>query len=1266
MSKETVVRQNRCDEEMRFLLFCCFSFYMAVQVLAGAKGQSDLADTLSQVLYIVFVPGFLFYLGYCYNRLRRMNSEEYRKKWLGRTAVRYYVYFFLLTFAHELQPFLLDVAYPGGRYLILSAFSDVLSLLCMPAVSAMFFTMALTLALARVFDNGLSGILRNKKQMVILGIICLLCTFLRSKQEAYPIVAALFGAESPAAVPGVPYFAFFLIGAWFEDRKPGFQWKTGLIAAVVTAVSVLLYRTPARQVCQVMISCLPVYLVYVVAEGLSELTLRFGLFRSACRLTEPVFCVYGTLVMLLGAIGQFTKMSVLWAALAAAALILLIYAGIFVTWLIFRGYAIAAARLQERTRRRTAVYFVIYTLVFAILLVLVFAVFLIHGKTLLWRNDTVAQYYPRAVYFANYIRELLSNFLHGNFELPMYDFRFGMGSEVVYSMEPLYFLVALFGAGNVEFTHTFLILVRFYLAGITSSVFFLYYKKDYFTTFLSSVVYVFCGFSLFGGARHPMFMVPMIFLPLLIISIEEILRGRRWYLCTILVALSMFSNYYFLYMSTFGMGFYFIVRYFCRKEKKSLAGFIGKGLVISGSYLMGVAMSCIILVSNFGLYVGSSRSGGAIIKTPSLFFYCKDWLLRIFLSFPTTANSPGDWLRLGFLPISFFAVIFLFLRKGRKELKVLSVITVIGMALPLSGFVLGGFSAITYRWCYMAALLVAYIMADCLPDMYRMTRKELIICAVGVGLYGYFAILGNYMENGYTKLAFACLCATFVVLLLIQENVKKLSRYGKQCLLVLLTFIMVFEGGFTLFQVGSVADEYTAPGEAMETVQNTPLIAVEEVGDDSFYRVGSPKLSYYTISSSIMFDYNSIYMFNSTMNGSIMEYLEKMGVSGYSATQFMGFNNRQFMNELAAVKYYAYYANNKAAIPAGFEEVLRTEANGKETVISENRYALPLGYTYTDAITEEELEQYDVHERQEVLMQKVMLDDAEAIDSLQKPQGEDLVLTAQPLKISSVKEKGIRLTETALIAGDGQISNGMKAVYGQENETDNEDSASGNTKYKLKVKFKKYQPKSELYVVLKNAFIEGDMSETSIKLTFEVEGAQYGFKFRPDDDRYGSQQQDYVFNLGYYEDAVKAFTLEMDREGTVQFDSLELYCQPMDNLEQYTQALTEDILENVVIDTNCVSGDITLEEDKILVLSIPYQNGWTAYVDGEPVKLQRANYMYMALPLEAGNHTIKLTFAIPGIKYALVIMPGAVVLFIILCFVTWLYRRKKGKMQSIS
>jgi uncharacterized membrane protein YfhO len=1224
MKKETVIRQNRCDQEMNFLLFICYFFFMALQLFAAGT-QQDSVMNLNMLLYVVFVPGFLLYLGYCFRRIAVQKTQEQGKRQILYLALRYYVYYMILALGQ-------DIVQNGTSVGI--SFVRILSMTMIPSVAAVFFTMAILLVLVWVFYDQLYRMSSEWKKMALAAALCLLCAFLRSKGDCYAVFAALTGSSSSAAVPGIPYFAFFLAGMWIEKEKPGFRWNLFLGTAAVTVVSLLLYRTPLGSLCRITISLFPVYLVYVTAEEiLSELTLRFRTVKFIGLSIEPVFWVYSGLLFgiaffLDDAAGLGTRK----ALVIAAAVILLIYVGML-GFMAFRYlYGKAAERLL-RVKHKMAAYFIIYTIAFALLMLLAFAGLFLTGRTFIWDPDGVTQYYPRAVYFAKYIRELVAGLLQGNFELPMYDFKLGMGGEITYSLEPLYFLFALFGEDKVEFTYNLVTVLRFYLAGITSSIFFLYLKKDYHTTFLASVVYVFCGFSLFGGARHTMFMIPMIMLPLLIIAVEEIIRNKRWYLCTIFVAVSLLSNYYYLYMNTFAMGIYFLVRFFCQKEKekRTFRNFLTDGLTISGSYLLGVAMSCIVLVTTFGLYVGSGRSGASVIKTPSLFYYGEDWPMRCFLSFLTTANSPGEWMKLGFLPIAFLAVVFLFARKGRKELKILSLITGILMMLPLTGFVTSGFSSVINRWCYVIAFLVACIVADCLEDMKRMGRRDILICGWAVALYGFFAFFGTVLVTRYAKFAFIFLVITFLVVLAGQERIRSISQYTKQCLMIVLTFVLVAYNGFSLFCMANVYQEYTVYGEARERTEDSPLVAVAELEDDSFYRVSSPKLDYDTISSSIMLDYNSLSMFNSTLNGNIMEYLETMGCTAYSVTQLMGLSNRTFLNALAAVKYYAYYEKPSRSLPYGYEEVLQTEANGRETFVFENQYALPLGYTYEETISEEELEAYEVQQRQEVLMQRVMLDSGETTGD------SDVQISGKTLEFSVTDADGITLQE------DG--------IYSEKEKASITFSFEG-------------EPNSETYLILKNAVLKGDTSEDPINLTFKTTGDKVGYKFRSNDDRYGSGQQDYVFNLGYHEDAITTCELIMSREGVINFDSIEVYSQSMDHAEQYIEDLSEDVLENVVMDTNQITGTISLDEDKILVLSIPYQKGWTAYVDGEKTELSRANYMYMALSLEAGEHTIELTYEIPGVRYALVIMPGAFLLFVLLCIVSWIKKKRKNSFHK--
>ena len=104
----------------------------------------------------------------------------------------------------------------------------------------------------------------------------------------------------------------------------------------------------------------------------------------------------------------------------------------------------------------------------------------------------------------------------------------------------------------------------------------------------------------------------------------------------------------------------------------------------------------------------------------------------------------------------------------------------------------------------------------------------------------------------------------------------------------------------------------------------------------------------------------------------------------------------------------------------------------------------------------------------------------------------------------------------------------------------------------------------------------------------------------------------------------------------------------MNTYEQDIQNLAEESLTDVVIDTNTVSGTVTLSKDKIMVFSIPYSSGWTAYVDGKKTSLFKANTAYMGLSLKEGSHDIRLVYETPGLKIGAAISSVCILLFLLL------------------
>ena len=68
-----------------------------------------------------------------------------------------------------------------------------------------------------------------------------------------------------------------------------------------------------------------------------------------------------------------------------------------------------------------------------------------------------------------------------------------------------------------------------------------------------------------------------------------------------------------------------------------------------------------------------------------------------------------------------------------------------------------------------------------------------------------------------------------------------------------------------------------------------------------------------------------------------------------------------------------------------------------------------------------------------------------------------------------------------------------------------------------------------------------------------------------------------------------------------------------------------------------ITATFNAAQDETLVISQPYEDGWTATVNGKPVEVQAAYDGLMGIPVQTGDNVIELRYLTPGL------VPGAVV-----------------------
>ena len=72
-------------------------------------------------------------------------------------------------------------------------------------------------------------------------------------------------------------------------------------------------------------------------------------------------------------------------------------------------------------------------------------------------------------------------------------------------------------------------------------------------------------------------------------------------------------------------------------------------------------------------------------------------------------------------------------------------------------------------------------------------------------------------------------------------------------------------------------------------------------------------------------------------------------------------------------------------------------------------------------------------------------------------------------------------------------------------------------------------------------------------------------------------------------------------------------------------------------DSNGFSATTTLDEANYVFFSVPFEDGWSATVNGNPVEILKANKGFMAVRAEAGANEIVFTYETPGLKIGLII-----------------------------
>lgn len=866
----------------------------------------------------------------------------------------------------------------------------------------------------------------------------------------------------------------------------------------------------------------------------------------------------------------------------------------------------------------------VYTLMFLLMCIVAFLPFFTEGKSFVWGagvEDGLSQHFSALAYYGEALREFFRNLLAGHPKLVMWDMSLGYGADILSTLnyyaigDPLNLLYGFVSPKNTETMYNFMIVLRMYLAGITFIMYARKMKKRSYGTVIGALVYVFSGFCFRLGLRHPFFINPMIYFPLLCLGIEKIYQRERPYVFIFAVCVSAMSNYYFFYMLTIFAVIYAWIRFYKYTEENKMKNFFLTILKFGMYYTLGIAMAAVILLPSVIGFLGNGRYGnGADWK--SLIVYPGKYYLLFIENFIGYGNM-GSNTNAGYLPIVGIVVLFTLFsqRMKHKKYRVAFIASIIALILPIFGYAFNGFSYANNRWAFALSFIVALLTAEMYPRLFVMSKRQQIGIGAGIIIYTVFCIIVNASGEEILKnkgIMAACgLIAVFYILLLIFQRLgydtqKRIVRVSMAILLL----ISVGVHGYYRFDPKGYAytQEFMDQGQAYRTLKEDNIRMLSKVNDPSVYRVHAEGYRYKNYG--LINHLNTISGYYSITAKCVTDTIKGYDTLGMQyADKYKGVDQRLGLLSLAGVKYITVAHNSQVAkdvssmgdVPYGVEK-LRKKGN---ITLYKNKYALPFAYAYDSYMTEQQYEQLNGIGKEQAMLAQIILNQHPADKEIQHNEqrnGPDIQTISLPeTRISSPKGKKYA-DITVPVEKDKETYLYFKNLvyHGKKNGDDK-------------------------FILTGRKGTKGILvTQNDVQQKIHIQST-----FNP----YYFGRKDYIVKINHQTSKAKEkVRLNFLSPGEYEFDDISLITVPKKDVLARLKERKENSMKQIQYEGNHFRGVYHAKKDQILCVTIPYSKGWKATVNGNRTKIYKANGMFMGIIMKKGTQSVKLDYETPGLK----------------------------------
>lgn len=846
------------------------------------------------------------------------------------------------------------------------------------------------------------------------------------------------------------------------------------------------------------------------------------------------------------------------------------------------------------------------------------------GQRSILTLDMNAQY----IYYFEQLRDILT----GNGSL-IYTWERTLGGEFLgfytyYLASPLSLILVLFPPSLMVEAVTIMMLIKCGISGLAFSIYLdnTGRKRNVFSYVMFSTMYALCAYAM-AYQTNTMWMDALMWLPLLTLGIEKLVTDGRFKLFTIMLALTVWSNYYIGYMVCIYTLIYFVCFICAHKtsdinnlsEKRHILKSFLRIAICSIVALLMVAM--VILTAYYSISFGKTDGKGPDFNFDLRFDFL-DLIAKFFIGSYDTVRPEGlPNVYCGILALFMVPLFFLSKKITPREkvaYGILSLVFVISMSVNAIDLVWHGFNMpvwLNYRYSFMLSFVILIMAYKGFEAIAEFDYKSIL--QIGAGLVLLLLVIQKTVllprfDGGSEtptmpdyELVWISLVFIFVYMVVLyykkRETVKKIAS----CVLLAVVLFEACVGALINWgeEVNDVGwAKRSSYREFVDRIEPTVDNLLEN--DTSFYRF--EKALFRKPNENFALDIRGLSSSTSTFNRGVMNLMKKCGFSARSHwSKYIEGN--EIVDALFGVK---YVISDETVPVSSLYSPVQGGTNG--LTIYQNPYALSIAYCVDSGMKNFDIDKTGVSVPYNFLEYFVS---------------------------EMIGTNNTNLFDTCLYTSTERVN---CSKYGNTFERSDSDEKASFT-YSVTA-----YDDGNIYMLMK------PIGSKTKEATYYVNGVQSGKVF--------SEESNRPHNLGSFK---RGDVVEVKVEFNEDKVSLDVSVPLFVQLERTVfQGIFNELKSGEMKISDYSStrfeGSIIAEENEIVMTTIPYDKYWKVYVDGQRVDTYEVADALLAFDISAGEHQIEFKYSSTVFNVGLILSLLGLGLFVVMCVFEKKYRIKMG------